>query len=293
MELFKLKKKTAHGQCEAMRCTESKDDAVSGAPWGVEANVLLCTKHLAMSQDYARKHPEIVPAEPSTALAVYSESMAEGAKIVGWTEQSAVGHWLARVHEVVATLPALTQEGLDVAELVKALTVDSQADLVLVGDWIKEAKAKLKEISADEKEIALPVSTALARIRELCKPAKQAWADAEELLRAQLVAAKLREEERNREVMVEARAAHLTGGDATLALGRLTQTSDIEGVSLKLKWKAVVEDVALMPDEYVVRIPNDKKLKEHCSAAGDEEPAPISGVRFERDVASRVQAAKA
>lgn len=290
-DLFKLKKKTAQGQCEAMRCTDSVRHgegvvAAAGKHWGREASVDLCPKHYETAMSYAEK----LPGAPPDALALYADSMAEGAKVVGWTEQSAVGSWLARVHEVVSGLVALTEQGLRIAALAKNLPIESQADLTDVGEYVQEAKAQLKSIVDQEKEISFPVGTALKRIREFCRPARQAWADAEEILRAKLVAAKLREDERNRKAVVAAGQAHVDGGDATTALGMLTHTSDIAGVSLKLKWKAIVEDVALLPDEYVLRIPNEKKLKEYCAAVvEDAEPAPIPGVRFERDVVSRIQ----
>jgi hypothetical protein len=282
MELFKLKKATKHGQCEAMRCVdEPTPEAVFGALWGLTSGVSLCVKHYEMARSYAVQSDRQLPFKEadsaSTAIVPVSE------EIVGFRSGGLQG-WLVRVHEVLQALGASATEAKSVVEVAKSLTVEDQASLSDVAEWATAVKAKLKDVVALEKEITAPLATAIARLRELVKPAKQGWTDAEHLLRAHLEAAALRQAEHNRALAVEVQSEE--------TVGKLLHTSDLSGVSLKLRWQAVVEDVSKLPDEFVTRIPNLKKLKEHCAAAGENEPEPIPGVRFERAVDSRIQAAK-
>lgn len=303
--LFKLKKATKSGECHAMRCVlipydrDARENILllptMRNEWGVgpgSDNVELCVKHVNIALTYAQRLADGAEIPPEQTAIVVSEQEAEGAKVVGWTERKAVGTWLSRVHEVVQEFESSQAEGAEVLAMAADYDVRTQADLVEVGAWTQDAKSRLKEISEKEKEITGPLATALSRIRDLCRPAKQVWVDAEAVLRAHLVAAKLREEENNRAAVAEAASAHAAGSDATGALSKMTTSTDLAGVSLRLKWKAVVENVMLLPEEYVVRIPNEKKLKEYCAAAVIE-PQPIPGVRFEREVVSRVQTPKA
>jgi hypothetical protein len=297
MELFKLKNSVKRDQCEAMRCKDAPiDTSAPGLFWDQPRDVQLCMRHYAVVQDYARKQETSVASEtetePSSALVVPALVAAhhenEAAKIVGFQEPSA---WLLRVYEAIQTLAEEAKVGEKVSEEAKDLQIKSQTDLTQVSSWAQEAATKLKLVVSLEKEITGPLATALSRIRELCKPAKQAWTDAEHLLRAHLEAAALQQVERNRAAQAEAAAQVEAGADPTEALAKMIHTTNLEGVSLKLLWKAVVEDVQQLPDEYVIRIPNEKKLKEYCAAA-EGEPEPIPGVRFERAVGSRIQSVK-
>jgi hypothetical protein len=184
------------------------------------------------------------------------------------------------------------QEAEDALALAQGYSIETQTDLEDVGAWAQEAKAQVKAISAQEKEITEPLGTALSRLRDIFKPAKRTWASVEDTLRASLVAAKTREVERNKQLMMEAADAHANGEDASEVLARVTSTAGISGVSMTLRWVAILVDANLLPDAYIVRVPNVKALKDHCTAAGGDEPGPIPGVRFELDVASRIQAAK-
>jgi hypothetical protein len=286
MDLFQIKKNAKPGLCHAMRCTESHqtDTIMHGRPWNLPGAIFLCRKHLAMAESW--KNAE--DGSESVAL-VPAGAEIEASKAVGWPESSS---WLARVYEVLQELNASAEEGTAVVEVAKGLTVEGHADLSDIAVWAQDVQAKIKAVVTLEKEITSPLATALARIRELTKPAKQAWADAGHLLRAHLEAAALQQAERNKSAAQDAEALVRSGEDPTAALERMTHTTDLSGVSLRLRWRAVVEDVSRLPEAYVIRIPNDKKLKEHCAEAGDDEPRAIPGVRFEREVASRILASK-
>jgi len=318
MPLPNLKKTTTPGQCEAMRCTEL-GEPLPGDLWGRD-NVRLCARHSAMALDYAEKNPEhleyaeknpehVAPTseerqlaldgmgeaeKPSLALNVSASSAAKragiGAQHIGLGSVENVLFWLAAVKSAVESIEGNTKEAADVMALATQFEIRTHDDMLHVAEWVHESNKSLKELERTEKEVSSPISTALSRIRGIFRPTKQLWTDAQALLRAQLAAARLREDENNRKVMEDAASAHAAGDDRA-DLSGLTVSTDIDGVSMKLLWKAVVEDAMLLPLEYVIRVPDAKKLKEYCAAAeaAGTEPEPIAGVRFERDVAMRVQ----
>lgn len=303
MQLFQLKKVTKPGQCEAMRCTgECGPITMPEMLWVGDSNLMtstqrrveLCVKHQAMAEDFANKNgfplEESEQAGASSAIVVRES---EGAKLTGFAEtKGGASAWLARVYEVVQELEESLTDGKEVVDLVKGLSIETHADLETVGTFAQDVQAQIKATVALEKEITAPIATALARIRDHIKPTKTIWADAMVLLRAKLEAAALKQEARNKAAQAEATALAEAGEDPTAAIERMTNTADLAGVSLKLKWRAEVVDAKLMPDEYVIRIPNEKKLKEYCAEA-EGEPEPMAGVKFVRDVDSRIQATKA
>jgi hypothetical protein len=304
-KLFPLKKATKPGECHAMRCKAPHEQSHSahalddeGRPdllapvleliWGVEA-VDLCTRHTRAATEYAQ-HALRVSVVPEAI--VVSERETQGAKFVGWTAKNTANQWLAKVTDAVDGLEVRLQEAEAALALAQDYSIETQTDLEDVGAWAQEAKAQVKAISAQEKEITEPLGTAMSRLRDIFKPAKRTWASVEDTLRASLVAAKTREVERNKQLMAEAADAHANGEDASEVLARVTSTAGISGISMTLRWVAILVDANLLPDAYIVRVPNVKALKDHCTAAGGDEPGPIPGVRFELDVASRIQAAK-
>jgi len=307
MPLPNLKKTTTPGQCEAMRCTEL-GAPLPGDLWGRD-NVRLCARHSAMALDYAEKHPEHVaetggelPAQLALGIGEATVSVSPapsstaykragvGAQHVGLGSVESVLVWLAAVKSAVESIEGNTKEAADVMALATQFEIRTHDDMMHVAEWVHESNKSLKELERVEKEVSSPISTALTRLRGIFRPTKQLWTDAQALLRAQLAAARLREDENNRKVMEDAASAHAAGDDRA-DLSGLTVSTDLDGVSMKLLWKAVVEDAMLLPLEYVIRVPDVKKLKEYCGAAeaAGTEPAPIAGVRFERDVAMRVQ----
>lgn len=224
--------------------------------------------------------------------------MADDTKIVtyeavGFGKNGAQG-WLEKASEAFSQAFSEASEAQSVVDAVKAFEVKGQSDLSLVADWASEVKAKLKRLSALEREVLAVPSNVLTRIRDVFRPAKQAWSDAEHLLRAHLESAALRAKESNARAESEIRSALACGLDPSRAVNTMLHTSDLSNVRLKLKWVATVRDVSKLPDEYVVRLPNERKLKEYCSNVPEgQEPAPIAGVEFERAVDSRISAAKA
>lgn len=302
MQLFQLKKTIKTGQCEAMRCQDDVSGEVTSMLWGESVGELrrvkLCQRHHAMAVSWADKQgvplgEDERPAEvlgPDHPLMLQIREN-EGAKLVGFSEENGAKKWLARVYEIVQELQESFTDGKEVVEIIKGLAVNTHEDLEQIATFAKDVKAQVKLVVELEKEATGPLATALARLRDAIKPTKTIWADAEKLLRAHLEAAALRQEERNKKAQEEATALAAAGDDPTGALASMTHVSDLDGISLKIRWKAVVRDAKLMPDEYVIRIPNEKKLKEYC-AGFEGEPDPMPGVEFERDVDSRIQATK-
>jgi hypothetical protein len=262
-----------------------------------------------MAFDFAEKNPEhfaptseerqlalafgigeaTVSVSPAPSSAAYKHA-GTGAEHVGMGNVDGVLAWLASVKKAVESIEDSHTDAQAVLELAETVSIKTHDDMMLVAEWTQESAKSLKALEKSEKEVSSPISTALSRIRGAFRPTKQLWVDAQAILRAQLAAARLREDENNRRVMEEVASAHAVGDDRA-DLSGLTVSTDLDGVSMKVLWKAVVDDVMLLPLEYVIRIPDVKKLKEYCAAAEAEgaEPEPIAGVRFERDVAMRVQ----
>ncbi len=298
-DLFRLKKSQTAGVCAAMRC-QAPGFELPGDLWGVPT-VCLCDRHTAMAVAYSEANPDHVVevvAEPMDAKQVEALAVAEaadlGAKAVGLSQLATVGTWLTRVYEVLSQMEAQHQEGAEVEKEAKAMEVETHDQMVVVNTLLRQdVIPRAAALEALEKEITQPLATALARIKELTKPAKTVWANVETLLRTHLITAKLLEDTRNTQAVKDAAAAEARGEDASEALSKITTTNDLDGTSMKIVWTAKVVDVLKMPLEYVTRIPNNKKLKEHCDkVAENHEPEPIEGVVFEREVRQRVTSVK-
>jgi len=290
--LFKLRKSPRPPQCDATRCDEEGANNLTGEMWR-RPTVRLCARHTSMVLAFQDKHPDYVPdGEEQTPEPLPTSVTALVPAGITLANQTVLGAWVERVRGIAAELPGLLAEGTSVLEYAKEYVIGTHAELVEASAFLLEVKSTNNAIASKKKEITAPLSGALAKVRELLKPAEQVWVDAEAILRAKTEAAALHEAERNRLAMQAASEAHAGGQDVSGALARLTTSSDLEGVTFKVFWKAIVEDVSLLPNEFVVRIPNQLKLKEHCAKAGDSEPEPIAGVRFEKDATSRVQSKK-
>lgn len=274
--LFKLKKKTALGQCEAMRC-EDASSQLPGDLW-VRQNVSLCPRHAAMAIDFAEKNPDYSPVEQLEPVVI---PKVDGVMIPP--------SWLGRVLVVIEEIRGSEKQADEILDLLKqGLVINSQALMEEVADWVRDVKTRRDEIESKEKEVTTPLTTVIRRIRDLVSPAKRKWAEAELALRKALTDAVLVEEQRNKQLAVAAAKAHAEGGDATEAVSKMTTSTDLSGVSFKIVWRPVVKDVKLLPAEYTIVLPNEKMLKEYAASFGGEEPTALPGVVFERDAPPRV-----
>jgi hypothetical protein len=279
--LFNLKKRTTDKTCcEANRCMERMHDTVLGDLWARE-EVALCAKHIAQAATFADQNPDYSPVVGTPALMALMKAPVDGVLLPPT--------WGERVTAIIAQVvgdQAVAELMLKEAE---RLSIESHADMEKAADLVRDVKTMRDDIETWEKEVTRPVNAVAKRIRELLAPAKLLWTYAETELRGKLAKAALLEHDRNQKLMQEAARTHAEGGDVTPVMEQLTTSTDLDGVSIKIIWKATIQDVTLMPDEYVIRLPDNKKLKEYAASFEGAEPTAVPGVLFERDAPTRVQ----
>ncbi len=275
MALFNLKKTRKPTECHAMRCTNSQHWQDEGGTaiehpvdlWGVN-KVYLCEYHTKLADDFHTANPDFKPEK---------RALSEGEAL-----------------EAVATDTAReAAEGKDILDIIDGLDVQTQEGLEFANALLRDVKAKLKKLEADEKSITQPQTTALQRVRALFRPAKTAWADVELRLKRKLITARLLEDSNNKKALAEAMDAH-DRGDAeghAAALERVHSATDLEGTSIITKWSFEIEDESLLPREFLM--PNMTLIHEHCSHSTQREPTPIPGVRFYPDGQVRTRASAA
>jgi hypothetical protein len=237
----------------------------------------LCAKHLAQALAYA----EHLEKEQSSALAVVPPAEIEGVQVPPT--------WLERTKVVITWIRSLQAQAEATAEAARGHEIQNQADMEEVSELLRSAKGTRVQIKGYEDEITGPLKGILRRIAELTAPSKKAWEEAEGLLRGVLRQAALAEAERNRQLAADAANAHAAGQDATVATGRMTTSTDLEGVTVRIIWTPLVQDVSQLPDEYVERRPNLAKLKEYAAGFEGREPDPLPGVSWVQDAPLRVR----
>lgn len=184
------------------------------------------------------------------------------------------------------TLEQRLKKAREVLDTFKDWSPKTQEDLETVAKVLKGVKAQRNEIEVLEQAERKPLNAKLKESSERFKPVKTLWADAEVMLKAKIAAARLLEDERNRKALVAAADAHAAGDAQGVvdALAQGTNVRDIPGISTSKQWTYIIEDESLLPEEFWIRIPNEKLLKEHCAHTKDREPTPVPGVRFVPDV---------
>jgi hypothetical protein len=242
--------------------------------------VALCAKHAALAYQYS----EYLATRPQQAdLAVVPPAEIEGVQVPPT--------WLERAKEVITWIQSLQWQAEAVAAAAEGHVIENQTEMEIVSEELRKTKGTRNQIKQYEDEITLPLKQVLKRIAELTAPTKKAMERAEGLLRGILSAAAVAEAKRNQELAAQAAQAHVAGQDATVATGQMTTSTDLEGVSVKIVWSPVVQDVSKLPEQYVERRPNLSKLKEYAASFEGREPDPLPGVSFVQDAPLRVRGA--
>jgi len=184
------------------------------------------------------------------------------------------------------TVESKLAKAREVLDTFKGWIPKTQEELETVATVLCGVKAQRNELEALEQAERKPLNALLAESSARFKPVKTLWADAEVMLKSKIAAARLLEDERNRKALVAAADAHAAGDAQGVvdALAQGTNVRDIPGISTSKQWTYIIEDESLLPEEFWLRIPNEKLLKEHCAHTKDREPTPVPGVRFVPDV---------
>ncbi len=218
---FALKKRHVEGTCRVMRC-KIGDDLVEYETLERGA-VLLCPKHLQQAQDGAPAAPTepVVdpPVEPGGQTAVVVE------------------------HASVITLvnPLRTEYTDMLTQLRTALVVNSQARLDMAGELLQQVKGKVKKLEVERKKITKPLLDAKKAVDNLFRPATDAAALVEEILKKAISG--------YIDGQRAAKVAALQAGDHEGALAT-TEPELPGGVSMRTVWKWKLVEANLVPREY-------------------------------------------
>lgn len=264
MELFNIVAKPTEGKCEARRCkeasTEERGENVTRL-WERKL-VKLCDKHSREAAEYAISHPDYTYTPPEKPPKATDSSTALSVELQGHADEA------QEIKKTLAEYEVRTQE-----------------DLNNLGDWLKEVKERRNWLETREKEITGPINLSIQKTRELFKPAKEFWANAEVILKQKIKIATLKEEDKNRVALQTAAEAHEAGDTeaAATAISQVTTVGDIPGISTRGKWAFTIIDAEQVPREFLVV--DMGLIRRHCEKyTADQEPDPIPGVKFTSDV---------
>lgn len=196
-----------------------------------------------------------------------------------------------------AAFDALVQRFDAETRTIKSFVLDNDEDEAFSANRLIEVKALAKKIEAKRKELTLPHRQAIEKLNALVKPYENKVAAllgaysgllgqyATKKADLRLLAEKVAREaasEREHEVAAEA-----------LNLAKDNEQSKLRGasggsVSIKVGWVAGEIDMTLLPEEYVLRLPDRTKLTEIAKNSGEVKPAAIPGVEWVRATSQRV-----
>lgn len=250
---FALKKRSVEGTCRALRCKVG-DDLVEYET-AERGAVLLCPKHLQQAQDGAPAAPAApTPPVAPPATAVVEPPADPDAKTAVVVEHASV----------IALVNPLRTEYADMAtQLRAALVVDSQPRLDMAGELLKQIKGKMKELEAERKKITKPLLDAKKAVDNLFRPATDAAALVEEILKKAISG--------YIDGQRAAKVAALQAGDHEGALAT-TEPELPAGISTRTVWKWKLIDANLVPREYWAI--DAARVQEHVSTFKGQSQIP-------------------
>lgn len=166
-------------------------------------------------------------------------------------------------------------------EQLEGWIIESVEDNQLAADVVADIKRRHKALETKRKSIVDPMNKALKEINSLFQPPRQALERAEAMLKRK-IADYLALQEKKNEQALEAAAEAESVEEATSALAQIKDNRAPKGVSVRYKFKAIVEDESKVPRQFLSADLN--KIRSFTDAAVKErgEPLPIEGVRFEK-----------
>lgn len=166
----------------------------------------------------------------------------------------------------------------------KGFTITSDEDFKLASEILLQTKKHLKSIEARRKEVTDPLNKALTAIRSWFKPAEETLEQTEAFLKKEIASYSLRLQKANEEAAREAAlAAQRNDFDGAHTAHMAMQTlPSAKGITVTERWEHVVEDVSLVPREFLTVDHSAVKIYLKNAVQAGEEPAPIPGIRFEK-----------
>lgn len=187
----------------------------------------------------------------------------------------------------------ITKRAADHLESVKGFEVKSDEDAQLAADGMAEIAATRKELDATRKAFLEPVNAEHDRIQKPFKAALDLCDAARKALETPTAKYQLAKRAAQQAAMREATKAAATGNAPALttALNQVQAAAPTKtvGVSFSAYWVAEVFAPDLVPNDYLITVPDEEKIQRHATGTPpDREPTPIGGVRFRLETSSRV-----
>ncbi len=167
----------------------------------------------------------------------------------------------------------------------RMLQIDSQEELEMAAQVIKEIKARAAEVDAGEKSFTKDLLGVVERLRDVFRPAKLLAKDGIELW-----SGKVLDSNRRRNALAAAKAreveAALAAGNTEAAIVAHAQIKPVErvaGLQTRKTWKAAVINQGLLDDAY--KVPDMAKITAEMRAqlkANPNETPVLPGVKFEQ-----------
>ena len=177
---------------------------------------------------------------------------------------------------------AQTTEANAVRDALADFPVTTKDQIEVASGILVEIKGKSKQLEERLEEITKPLNAALRSVRDLFRPAIQAYAEAEGVLKRKIGDAHLAIERANREAMLAAQAQMAAGNvlAAAQAATSMVERPAAEGVRTQEVWTFRVVNALLVPREFLVV--DEKKVRAHVAQHG--EATNIPGIVVEKDV---------
>lgn len=169
----------------------------------------------------------------------------------------------------------------------RAWPCETPADESALAEILQAIKGKWKVLEDKRTTVTKPLNAAKRAVDALFKPALDALADAETIIKTKLAEAQSRRLEANARAMEAAKAAGMAGNSqgAGQALAALDLTKAPAGTHYRYTWDFTVEDLDQVPREWLsvdhskVRI----YLRQFQNSEVIPDPARVPGLRFFRD----------
>ncbi len=270
---FALKKRAVEGTCRALRCKVGDDLAEYETL--ERGAVLLCPKHLQQAQGGAPTEPA-APAAPTPPVAPTAPTAPATPVVDPPADPDAKTAVVVEHASVIALVNPLRTEYTDmVTQLRAALVVNSQPRLDMAGELLKQVKGKMKELEAERKKITKPLLDAKKAVDNLFRPATDAAALVEELLKNAISG--------YIDGQRAAKVAALQAGDHEGALATIEPELPA-GVSTRTVWKWKLVDANLVPSEYWAI--DAARVQEHVNTFKGQSQIPGIEVFPETGIAS-------
>ncbi len=181
-------------------------------------------------------------------------------------------------------LSALTAGLRAEGENVQRLAIDDDSEEAEAGARLREIKLLDKGLSEFLAQVKRPFLDVTQAVDKLSKPGRDDLAFLISALTGVLGAYNVRKLDARREAAAEAQAAARARDThaVTLALNAKHDAGKqkLDGLSVKLKWRATVVDADAVPRQWCE--PNEAEIQRHARAFSEKEtPTPIDGVVFE------------